>query len=191
MKVTKRQLRRIIERIGGGRRYSEIPAHPRDDLGKNIADVDFPILVRYGKYSEILYDEDSLDELLDSIGPHTPYSLDSLEDAEAADIPVGTGIERFAEVTKRQLQRIIKEEKHALLKEYSDYPSWTDLSDQIDDVSEMLDMAADKYVTSAWLFGGENEGNAIANGVAEKLEQLYRDAESLGGLIRGSGALKK
>lgn len=77
-----------------------------------------------------------------------------------------------------------------VLKEYSDYASWTDLSDQLDDISEMLDMAADKYVTSAWLFSGENEGNVIANGVAEKLEQLYRDAEALGGLIRGSGALK-
>ena len=93
-------------------------------------------------------------------------------------------------ITKRRLRRIIKEEKRALLKEQSDYPSWTDLSDQIDDISEMLDVAADKYVTSAWLFGGENEGNAIANGVAEKLEQLYRDAEALGGLIRGSGVLK-
>ena len=76
------------------------------------------------------------------------------------------------------------------MKEYSDYPSWLDLSDQLDDITDTLDMAADKYVTSAWLFSGENEGNVIANGVAEKLEQLYRDAEALAGLIRGSGALK-
>jgi len=96
-------------------------------------------------------------------------------------------------ITKRQLRRIIKEERNKLLREekrrlveYSDYPSWLDLADQLDDISEMLDMAADKYVTSAWLFSGENEGNAIANGVAEKLEQLYRDAEALGSLIRGS-----
>ena len=70
-------------------------------------------------------------------------------------------------ITKRQLRRIIKEEKMNILKEYSDYPSWTDLSDQVDDISEMLDMAADKYVTSAWLFSGENKGNAIAEVVAE------------------------
>lgn len=93
-------------------------------------------------------------------------------------------------ITKRQLRQIIKEEKRNLL-EYSDYPSWLDLADQMDDIAETLDMAADKYVTSAWLFSGENEGNAIANGVAEKLEQLYRDAEALGGLIRGSGVLKR
>ena len=85
-------------------------------------------------------------------------------------------------ITKRQLRRI--------LKEYSDYPSWADLSDQIDDISEVLDMTADKYVTSAWLFSGENEGNAIADQIAEKLEQLYRDAEALGNLINTSGALK-
>ena len=94
-------------------------------------------------------------------------------------------------VTKRQLRRIIAEEKQTVLKEYSDYPSWADLSDQLDDIADTLDMAADKYVTSAWLFSGENEGNVIANGVAEKLEQLYRDAESLAGLIQGSGVLKQ
>ena len=93
-------------------------------------------------------------------------------------------------VTKRQLRRIIKEEKRRIV-EYSEYPSWSDLSDQIDDISEMLDMAADKYVTSAWLFSGKNKGNVIADGVAEKLEQLYRDTEALGSLIRGSGVLKK
>ena len=93
-------------------------------------------------------------------------------------------------ITRRQLRRIIKEEKAKILKEYSDYPSWTDLSDQVDEISEALDMAAGKYVTSAWLFSDENKGNAIANGVAEKLEQLYRDAEALGALIRRSGALK-
>ena len=103
---------------------------------------------------------------------------------------VNTSTEDKMKVTKRQLRRIIREEKTRILKEYSDYPSWADLSDQMDDLAEMLDMTADKYVTSAWLFSGENEGNAIANGVAEKLEQLYRDAETLAGLIRGSGVLK-
>ena len=94
-------------------------------------------------------------------------------------------------ITKRQLRRIIKEEKSALLKEYSDYPSWIDLSDQMGDITEMIDMLTDKYIINAWLFSGENEGNAIANGVAEKLEQLYIDADALGSLINGSGVLKK
>lgn len=178
MKITKRQLRRIIrERVGGGHHMSE-PAHSRGGLGKNIADVDFPILVRYEGRSEVVYDQDTLDDLLDYLTRENniAYSLDPLDEVEPLDAPVGAGIEQYAE--------------GRVLKEYSDYPSWQDLSDQIDDISEMLDMAADKYVTSAWLFSGENEGNAIADGVAEKLEQLYRDAETLSGLIRGSGALR-
>jgi len=93
-------------------------------------------------------------------------------------------------ISKRQLRKIIQEEKQSLIKEYSDYPSWPDLSDQLDDIADTLDLAAGKYVTSAWLFSGDNEGNVIANSVAEKLERLYRDAETLAGLIRGSGALK-
>lgn len=106
---------------------------------------------------------------------------------------VGAAMGRGAPIPmqSRATPEFARQVKGKQINEYSDYPSWTDLSDQIDDISEMLDMAADKYVTSAWLFSGENEGNAIANGVAEKLEQLYRDAEALGGLIRGSGALKK
>ncbi len=93
-------------------------------------------------------------------------------------------------ITKRQLRKIIKEEKQALLKEYSDYPSWTDLSDQMDDITEMIDMLTDKYILSNWLFQNRNKGNAIAEGVAQKLEQLYRDSERLTSLIQGSGALK-
>ena len=100
---------------------------------------------------------------------------------------IGPGFHGFGQ---KKMSQAPKKEKRRLV-EYSDYPSWLDLSDQIDDVSEMLDMLADKYVTSAWLFSGENKGNAIADGVAEKLEQLYRDSEALGGLVRGSGVLKK
>ena len=179
MKITRKQLRSIIrERVSGNPNFRRKPAHPRDGLGKNIADVDFPIVVGYEDKSEIVYDQDSLDELLDYLTRENDiaYSLDSLEDAGVKDIPVGRKIEMYGE--------------GRILKEYSDYPSWVDLSDQIDDISEMLDMAADKYVTSAWLFSGENEGNAIADQIAEKLEQLYRDAEALGSLINTSGGIK-
>ena len=105
-----------------------------------------------------------------------------------------TQVERNMRITKKQLKRIVQEEsaklarkrQGKLIKEYSDYASWDDLLDYVEDTAEQLDMAADKYVTSAWLYSGENKDNAIAEKIAEKLEQLYRDAESLGGLIRGS-----
>jgi hypothetical protein len=83
-------------------------AHPRDNLGKNIADVDFPIVVGYSGRSEIAYDQDELDDILDMItgGPgsktNIPYSLDSLDDMEPADRPVGSEIERYAE-SKRKM----------------------------------------------------------------------------------------
>ena len=176
MKITKRQLRRIIrERVGAGHHYSPEPAHRRGNIGKNIADVEFPILVRYLDKSEIVYDQDNLDDLLDYLTRENniAYSLDSLDDVEAFDAPAGAGIEQYAE--------------GRVLKEYSDYPSWADISDQMDDITDMLDMLADKYVTSAWLYGGENEGNAISGQIAEALAQLYRDAEKLGGLIARRG----
>jgi len=119
MKITRKQLRRIIERIGGGRRYSEIPAHPRGDLGKNIADVDFPIVVKYEGQSEIVYNQDELDDILDMITPSPggkadiPYSLESLSDMEPESEPAGRRIERYAEgtvkITRRNLRRIVKE----------------------------------------------------------------------------------
>jgi len=172
MKVTKRQLRRIIrERVGGGDHMSE-PAHYRSGLGKNIADVDFPILVRYEGRSEVVYDQDTLDDLLDYLTRENniAYSLDSLDEVEPLDAPVGAGIEQYAE--------------GRVLKEYSEYPSWDDLQHSMDDITDMLDALADKYVTSAWLYSGENEGNAISGQIAEALEQLYRDAEKLGGMIK-------
>ena len=172
MKITKRQLRRIIrERVGGGDHMSE-PAHYRSGLGKNIADVDFPILVRYEGRSEVVYDQDTLDDLLDYLTRENniAYSLDPLDEVEPLDAPVGAGIEQYAE--------------GRVLKEYSEYPSWDDLQHSMDDITDMLDALADKYVTSAWLYSGENEGNAISGQIAEALEQLYRDAEKLGGMIK-------
>jgi len=104
MKVTKRQLRSIIK---------EEIAHPRDNLGSNAADVEFPIAVGYEGKSEIAYDQDELDDILDDIAPRgIKYSLDSLEDMEPSDRPAGAAIEQFGEatkITKRQLGRIIRE----------------------------------------------------------------------------------
>ena len=115
VKITRRQLRKII---------AEEIAHPRHGLGKNIADADFPIVVGYGDRSEIAYDQEELDSILDMItgGPgsstNIPYSLDSLEDMEPKDRPVGADIERFSEgkvkIKKSKVRELIKE---AVLKE--------------------------------------------------------------------------
>jgi hypothetical protein len=104
MKLTTDQLRTLVR---------EELAHPRSGLGTNIADVEFPIVVGYDGKSEIAYDQDGLDDILDDITQDgTAYSLDSLEDMEPRDVPVGAAIEQFGEsmkITKRQLRRIIRE----------------------------------------------------------------------------------
>jgi len=87
-------------------------------------------------------------------------------------------------ISKKQLKKIIAEERELLEDvSYSD-PSWTDLQASADDVAESLDRLADKYVTSAWLY---QHDNAIAEKIAERIEDIYREAENLAGLIRGSG----
>ena len=108
MKLSIKQVRNLLE---------DLVAHPRGDLGQNIAFADFPIVVSYQGRSEIAYDQDDLDDILDDVapprGPGVPYSLDTLSDMEPDEIPVGAEIEAFAEgvtrITKRQLRRIIKE----------------------------------------------------------------------------------
>ena len=87
MKISKRQLRRIIK---------EEIAHQRYSLGKNVADVDFPIVVGFDGTSVITYTQDELDDILDSVG-NEPYSLNSLRDMEPETVPAGRGIERYTE----------------------------------------------------------------------------------------------
>ena len=64
-------------------------------------------------------------------------------------------------------------ESERQLVEYSEYESWNDLLDSLDDISEMLDSVAAQYSTSGWLV---NNG---AEDLAQKLEDLYRSAEGL------------
>jgi hypothetical protein len=54
-------------------------------------------------------------------------------------------------VTKKQLRKIIKEEKQRILKEYSEYASWSDLNDIFDDEMSVLEDMQQKYVFSGWL----------------------------------------
>ena len=92
-------------------------------------------------------------------------------------------------ISKKQLKKIIAEERGALgYGDLSGDSSWADLQVSIDDVTESLDLLADKYVTSAWL---HQYDNVIAEKIAERLEKLYHDAEALGGLIRGAGVGKE
>ncbi len=111
MKSTKEKLQFLIKET--------VTAHRRTDLGKNIADAEFPIVVGYEGQSEIAYDQEELDSILDMItgGPgsraNIPYSLDSLADMEPEDVPVGAHIEQFTEdheILRDLLRQIIKEE---------------------------------------------------------------------------------
>ena len=86
-------------------------------------------------------------------------------------------------ISKKQLKKIIAEERKLLEDVSYSEPSWANLQVTIDDAAEALDRLADKYVTSAWL---HQHNNVIAENIAERIEDLYRDAESLAGLIRGS-----
>ena len=105
MLITRRQLEKLIK---------EELAHPRDHLGKNIADVEFPVVVGYEGRSEIAYDQEELDNILDDITPgrgaDIPYSLDSLKDVEAADMPVGAAIDQMEsfQLSKASLKEMIK-----------------------------------------------------------------------------------
>ena len=118
VRIKKSTLRRMIR---------EEIAHPRQGLGKNIADADFPIVVGYSGRSEIAYNQDELDNILDMItgGPgsrtNIPYSLDSLEDMEPSDRPVGAGIEQYAESTGKI--RIKKSELRKIIREIRDVPA--------------------------------------------------------------------
>ena len=144
MKISKRQLKKMIQ---------EEMAHPRGDLGKNIADADFPIVVGYElngqPQSEIAYNQDELDEILDYLAPLSargrdiPYSLNSLDEKEPGSHPIGSGIEQFAEGRRSLL-------------EYSEYPSYGDFADFMDDITDMIEEAAMKYSGSGWLKDGDH-----------------------------------
>ncbi len=75
-------------------------------------------------------------------------------------------------ITKRQLRKIIKEEKKRILKEYSDYASWADLHDTLEDEMSVLEDVQEKYLFSGWL--RENDRFDIDNLLREALVILNK-----------------
>lgn len=111
MKLTRQELVYLVK---------EEMAHPRGNLGKNIADAEFPILVGYEGVSEIAYNQEDLDNILDTIADQgVPYSLDSLTDVEVQDLPAGVGIEMMEKITitKSRLSGMIKRAVKETIKE--------------------------------------------------------------------------
>jgi len=113
MKITKRQLKRII-------REEMEPAHQTTGLGANIANADFPISIGYQGRSEIVYNEDALDDLLDYlVNNGVPYSLDPVSDLEPEQVPIGAGIEELEEArSARKLTKIIRETRYMIIRKY-------------------------------------------------------------------------
>jgi hypothetical protein len=91
------------------RRIQEMQAHsrPGDLKQPRPEETEFPVVVGYSingqPQSEIAYDDEELTQILDYLAPlspgakQIPYSIDSLSDVEAADVPVGSRIERYSE----------------------------------------------------------------------------------------------
>ena len=111
MRLTRQELVALVK---------EEIAHPRDNLGKNIADVEFPVLVGYEDVSEIAYNQSELDDILDTITTQgIAYSLDSLADVEVQDLPTGVGIEMVEKlsISKKSLSEMIKKSVMKVVKE--------------------------------------------------------------------------
>jgi len=138
MLVSARQLKRMIREAWlSSAVLKEDQAHPRDHLGKNIADVEFPIVVGYEGKSEIAYDQEELDNILDDIAPRdVAYSLDALEDVEAKDMPVGSAIEQMesVKISKAFIRKTIQESVRDLVEQVVGYqaPSGAEEDEQDD-----------------------------------------------------------
>jgi len=102
MKITKRQLRRIIA--------EELEqAHPTGDLGISVAAAKFPVTIRYNQRSELVYNQDALDSLIDYLVDNgIKYSIDETGDIEPEQIPAGEEIEQLGE-SKKKLKFFIRD----------------------------------------------------------------------------------
>lgn len=76
-------------------------------------------------------------------------------------------------ITKRQLRRLIKEEKQKLV-EYSDHQSYSDISDHLEDMQEMFDNVIIKYVDSNWLEDPAQDNGSLARDLEALYEQINK-----------------
>ena len=93
-------------------------------------------------------------------------------------------------ITKRQLRRIIKEEKVKLVSERTEggnLQSYGDLASQLDKITRLLEDLSIDYVDSGWLQGGDHAS------LARDIDNLFRDSDRLSmalfGLARSQGEL--
>lgn len=85
-------------------------------------------------------------------------------------------------ITKRQLQRIIAEEKQLL--EYSEHLSWQDLRDQMNDIADQLEdlamrYAADRGPHAGWLQSKKEGGTHRAGPIKRAMIELMSSAKMI------------
>jgi hypothetical protein len=160
VKITKRQLRRIIKEsqwgnFTGGATPLDVPMRdsgpvPKDQLRK-MAGI-----------------------FMNDMGMSPEEVLAKPEFVEQGITDLSQLDESKMKITKRQLRRIIKE-KRKLVVEYSEHQSYSDISDHLEDMQEMFDDVMIKYVDSNWL-----EDPAQDNGsLAKDLEALYEQINKM------------
>lgn len=85
-------------------------------------------------------------------------------------------------ITKRQLKRIIAEEKQLL--EYSEYLSWQDLADHMNDIADQLEdlvmrYAADQGPHAGWLQSKKEGGTHRAGPIKRAMIELMSSAKMI------------
>ena len=177
MKITKRQLLQIIDEgynsmSNAGKALAQ---RAKRQFMKNYPDVKVGI---DGREGWITVDGKKAVNLSQASG--SPLSeedvIDKMKQAYLGH-PMQEG--SIMKITKRQLRRIIKEERVKVLKEYSEYPSHSDASDHLDDMMTSMEDLMIKYVDSGWLSAQDN------GSLARDLEKVLEQINSLNNAFRG------
>jgi hypothetical protein len=176
MKITKRQLRNIINESFDQQSYDLGREDSLASINPQMSDEDYMMG----------YNEAQMDMGMPSVQPPNDsrrgkrLNPDDLKYAfprgdARRNRPVQE--EKQMKITKRQLRKIIKEEKRKLL-EYSDYPSHTDLSDTVEDMYTSMEDVIIKYVESGWL-SSQDQGS-----IARNLEEFFDNLNMLNNTLR-------